>query len=84
MEDPVLYVDTADLSPNKTDTQKESQNYSISLIIEHWAIECNSLDASIQPIPYPLNTPSIKPVSLQFRGKTVARKLAFWAEEIYL
>ncbi|KAK4806258.1 hypothetical protein QYF61_013402 [Mycteria americana] len=37
----------------------------------HWAIDRNSLDAAIQPIPYPLNSPPIKSLSLQFREKDV-------------
>ncbi|KAK4806146.1 hypothetical protein QYF61_001069 [Mycteria americana] len=31
----------------------------------------NSIGPTIQPIPYPSNSPSIKPISLQLRGKNV-------------
>ncbi|KAK4831239.1 LOW QUALITY PROTEIN: hypothetical protein QYF61_016471 [Mycteria americana] len=48
---------------------------------QHWSqygplrdttpIDCYPLDAPIQPIPYPLNSPPIKSISLQFREKDV-------------
>ena len=38
-------------------------------------IDYNSLDMDIQPNPYPSNSLSIKPVSLQFRGKNVVGDL---------
>ncbi|KAK4831119.1 LOW QUALITY PROTEIN: hypothetical protein QYF61_015422 [Mycteria americana] len=34
-------------------------------------VDCYPLDAAIQPIPYPLNSPPIKSTSLQFREKVV-------------
>ncbi|KAK4808555.1 hypothetical protein QYF61_009858 [Mycteria americana] len=34
-------------------------------------IDCYPLRVTIQPIPYPLNSPPIKSISLQFRGKDV-------------
>ncbi|KAK4818676.1 hypothetical protein QYF61_017421 [Mycteria americana] len=34
-------------------------------------VDCYPLDVTIQPIPYPLNSPPIKSVSLQFREKDV-------------
>ncbi|KAK4815067.1 hypothetical protein QYF61_015351 [Mycteria americana] len=37
----------------------------------HRAIDCKSLDVAIQPILYPSNSPSIKPISLQFNSKNV-------------
>ncbi|KAK4811172.1 hypothetical protein QYF61_019803 [Mycteria americana] len=39
--------------------------------LSHRAIDCNSLDAAIEPIPYPSNSPSVKPISLHFSGKNV-------------
>ncbi|KAK4827407.1 hypothetical protein QYF61_017837 [Mycteria americana] len=39
----------------------------------HRAIDHNSLSATIQPISYPPNGPSIKPTSPQFRDKDVVR-----------
>lgn len=38
-------------------------------------IDCNSLDAGIQPIPYPSNSKSIRPLSFQFRDKNTS----WWA-----
>ncbi|KAK4831174.1 LOW QUALITY PROTEIN: hypothetical protein QYF61_015644 [Mycteria americana] len=50
-------------------------------IEQHWSqyrplrdtasVDCHPLDATIQPIPYPLNSPPIKSISLQFREKDV-------------
>ncbi|KAK4821571.1 LOW QUALITY PROTEIN: hypothetical protein QYF61_023478 [Mycteria americana] len=43
-------------------------------IEQHWsqgAVDRYPLDATIQPIPYPLNSPPIKSVSFQFREKEV-------------
>ena len=37
----------------------------------HWTVGHYSLDATIQTIPYPLNSPPIKSISLQFRKKDV-------------
>ncbi|KAK4826701.1 hypothetical protein QYF61_010916 [Mycteria americana] len=37
----------------------------------HQAVECNSLSATIQPIPYPPSGPSVRSMSLQFRDKDV-------------
>ena len=37
----------------------------------HWAIDYNSLSATIQSIPYPPSGPSIKSMCLQFRDKGV-------------
>ncbi|KAK4826723.1 LOW QUALITY PROTEIN: hypothetical protein QYF61_010976 [Mycteria americana] len=50
-------------------------------IQQHWSqygplrgttpVDCYPLGATIQPIPYPLNSPPIKSISLQFREKDV-------------
>jgi len=47
-------------------TQYRPLRYTIShwSPCEHWAMDCNSLDAVIQPIPYALRSPSIKCLSL--------------------
>ncbi|NXW36374.1 CFA99 protein, partial [Phaetusa simplex] len=37
-------------------------------------VDRNSLRAAIQPVPYPLSSPSIKSMSLQFRDKNVVRE----------
>jgi len=42
-------------------------------LLGHRAIDCNSLSATIQPIPYPLSGPPFKSVSLQFRDKDVVQ-----------
>ena len=38
---------------------------------QHWAVDPYPLDVTIQPIPHPPNSPSIKPVPFQFREKEV-------------
>ena len=57
--------------------QRQSQYWSLRNAICHWsplgrqAFDRNSLNATIEPVPYPLSRPSISFVSLQFRGKDV-------------
>ncbi|KAK4832903.1 hypothetical protein QYF61_026546 [Mycteria americana] len=57
--------------------QRQSQYQPLRNTTHHWyplghrAIDCNSLSATIQPIPYPPSSPSIKSMSLQFRDKDV-------------
>ncbi|KAK4816062.1 hypothetical protein QYF61_011070 [Mycteria americana] len=61
------------LSPtvHVADRVKQHQSRHLSLLNGHQAIDCNSLSATIQPIPYPLSGPSIKSMFLQFRDKDV-------------
>ncbi|KAK4822727.1 LOW QUALITY PROTEIN: hypothetical protein QYF61_019724, partial [Mycteria americana] len=40
-------------------------------------VNCYPLDATIQPIPYPLNSPPIKFVSLQFREEDIMESLSY-------
>ena len=37
----------------------------------HRAVDCNSLCASIEPVPYPMSGPSVKSMSFQFRDKDI-------------
>ena len=37
----------------------------------HRATDCNSVSASIKPVPYPASGPSVKSLSLQFRDKDI-------------
>ncbi|KAK4815602.1 hypothetical protein QYF61_004817 [Mycteria americana] len=43
----------------------------------HRAVDHNSLSATIQPIPYPPSSPSVKSMSLNFRDKDVAKQPQF-------
>ncbi|KAK4828658.1 hypothetical protein QYF61_000376 [Mycteria americana] len=65
------------LVTNKDVKQHWSQYWPLRNATRHWsplghqAVDCNSLSATIQPIPYPPSGPSIKSTSLQFRDKDV-------------
>ncbi|KAK4818846.1 hypothetical protein QYF61_020065, partial [Mycteria americana] len=60
-----------DLAVNVIDENTE-QHWSQYGPLRHTTpVDCYPLDATIQPIPYPLNSPPIKSVSLQFREKDV-------------
>ncbi|KAK4828525.1 hypothetical protein QYF61_026947 [Mycteria americana] len=51
---------------------------------EHGAVDHYPLDATIQSIPHPLNSPSIRFISLQFREKDVVGDLVKGLTEVHI
>ena len=68
---PTIYVINEDIKQYWSQYGPQRDSIIYWFPFRHWAIDCNSLDVAIQPIPYPSNIPSIKPVSLQCGGKNV-------------
>ena len=68
-------VDVTDKDVKQHQNQQQPLRYATChwSLLGHGAIHCNSLSAIIQPIPYPLNGPSIKSMPLLFRDKDVVQ-----------
>ncbi|KAK4812272.1 LOW QUALITY PROTEIN: hypothetical protein QYF61_012947, partial [Mycteria americana] len=62
-----------DLAVNVIDENIEQHWSQYGPLRDTTSVDCYPLDATIQPIPYPLNSPPIKSISLQFREKDVVQ-----------
>ncbi|TRZ08094.1 hypothetical protein HGM15179_019012 [Zosterops borbonicus] len=69
--DPTVYVIDEDIKEHQFQDRARRDTICHQPPPGHRAIDHKSLAASIQPIPYPLNSPLLKPMSVQFRDKDV-------------
>ncbi|KAK4818706.1 hypothetical protein QYF61_017927 [Mycteria americana] len=70
-----LPEDALDLAVNVIDENLEQHWSQYGPLRDTTSIDHYPLDATIQPIPYPLNSPPIKSLSLQFREKDVNHRI---------